>query len=147
MGIANIQAFNASDMSLLSSDVTESGLDFGAIIRGGHCAYPAVIQPVITGAISDLYLFLQSNGGFNNAQFGYLVSPFPYSDVQAGGPQMSDHFVVVSDVSDLPTSDFSDNGVSLDPTGLDFIWLDAQVGYGSQLGEGSINYLFAFEFN
>jgi hypothetical protein len=142
MGITRVEEYNSVDMGVLSSDVSE--LNFGGIIRGKHCAKPSVIKPVLSGTITQLFLFLESNGGYNNAQFGYLASKTAYSDIQAGGAQISNHFVMASDVSDFSTSD---RGLELDPIDPEYVWLDAQIGFGATIGLGAVNYRFVFEYS
>jgi len=142
MAISAIETFNPVNMSMLLSNTSE--LSFGGIVRGGFCAQPVVIKPVFTGTITQLALFLESTNGYNNSQFSYLASKQAFSGIQAGGPQMSNHFIADPGVSDFTTSDL---GVNLDPTNPEYIWLDAQIGLGSILGAGTINYRFVFEFN
>jgi hypothetical protein len=57
---------------------------------------------------------------------------------------MSDHFMADPGVSDFTTSDL---GINMDNTNPEYIWLDAQIGQGSTIGAGTINYRFVFEYN
>jgi hypothetical protein len=142
MAISRIETFNPIDMSQLLSDTSE--LSFGGIVRGNFCAQPVVIKPVLSGTITQLAFFLESTNGYTNSQFSYLASKTAFSNIQAGGPQMSNHFIADPGVSDFTTSDI---GINLDPTDPEYIWLDAKIGLGSILGAGTINYRFVFEFN
>lgn len=142
MGISRVEAYDPITMGLLSSDITE--LDFGDITRGNYCSQAIVIKPILSGTITQLFMFLEDNGGYNNSEFGYFVDSEEFTGIQPGGSQLSDHFVPDPGVSDLTTSDY---GAELDPTGIDFVWLDAYISTADSVGLGSLNYRFVFEYN
>lgn len=142
MSITRIESYDPIDGSLLSSDI--SSLDFGGIVRGRHCSQVAVIKPISEGTVTELELFLENNGGFSNAQFGYLAQADLVTGITPGDARLSDHFTENSGVSDFTTSDY---GVMLDPNTPEYIWLDVQIGLGSAIGAGSVNYRFVFEYN
>lgn len=142
MAITRVESYNPTDMSVISSDVTE--LDFGGIIKGKFCSQTAVIKPIIEGNITALALFLENNGGFDHARFNYYASHTVACDVVPGDPRLSDSFIVDNDVSDFSTSD---DGVILDNATPEYIWLDVKVGTASAVGAGTANYRFVFEYN
>lgn len=142
MSITRIESYDPDDMSLISSDITS--VDFGGIIRGKHCSKVCIVKPITEGTITELGLFLENNGGFSNAQFGFLGLSTLSSDITPGSAIMSDHFTENQDVSDFVTSDY---GLMLTPETPGYIYLDAQIGLGSTIGSGTVNYRFVFEYN
>jgi hypothetical protein len=142
MSITRIESYDPNTGALLSSDI--SSLDFGGIIRGKHCSQLAVIKPITEGTVTELGLFLENNGSFNNAQFSFLSQQDLATGIQPGDVRVSNHFTQVTGVSDFTASDY---GCMLDPTIPGYIWLDILVGLGSTIGAGSVNYRFVFEYN
>lgn len=143
MSITRIDRYDPTTMGVAQTGISE--VDFGGVIRGNHCSATVVIKPVTAGTVTRLALFLENGGGLSNAAFGYLASKQKFSGIQPGGAQMSDHFTETNNVSDFS---FLSNGVSLDPNSPDYVWLDIQVGVGSDIGlETGINYRFVFEYN
>jgi len=142
MSITRIEAYDPTDMSLLSSDISE--LNFGGVIRGRFCSQAAVIKPITEGTLTALALFLEDNGGYDHARFSYFNSNNWVSDIIPGDAHMSDAFTVNPGVSDMTTSD---RGANLDPVDPGFIWLDVNIGLGSTIGTGTANYRFVFEYN
>jgi hypothetical protein len=148
-----VRAYDPQTGNLIADDIT--GINYGNIRQGEHCASPVLIQPVNTSedVFTSVVLYLQNNGGYSQSQFGYLVASDLYTGVQssdgiATGMVISDHFTLVSDTSVSDASDLG--GVSLylvcDQL-CDYIWLDVQVG-GSETGSTSnVNYRFVFEYN
>lgn len=138
-----IKAYSPQTGNLLSESIT--GINFGNIRQGQHCASPVLIQPVKTSEdeFEDIILYLQNNGGYNQSQFGYKIS----SDLTTGvhsyvsgatGTVISDHFILVSDAT-------GPNGISVSPS--DYVWLDVQVGVAETGSTSNINYRFIFEYN
>lgn len=142
MSITRIEAYDPDDMSLLSSDI--SSIDFGGIIRGKHCSKLATIKPIAEGTVTELELFLENNGGFNNARFSFYASSDGATGIQPGDARISDRFTQVTGISDFSSSDY---GCILNPDLPEYVWLDALIGLGSTVGAGSINYRFVFEYN
>lgn len=143
MSITRIDRYDPTTMGLAESGISQ--VDFGGVIRGSHCSSTVVIKPVIAGTVTQLALFLENDGGLTNSAFGYLASKQSFSGITPGSAQMSDHFTETNSVSDFT---FLTNGVSLDPTSPEYVWLDMQAGLGSSLGENtSINYRFVFEYS
>jgi hypothetical protein len=142
MAIARIESYDPLDMTMLSSDISD--INFGGVIRGRYCSQAVVIKPILEGDITALALFLEDKNGFNHARFDYYASKDAIQGIVPGGPQMSDYFVENPGVSDFITSDY---GVSLDPDDPGFVWLDVNMGLGSTIGAGTINYRFVFEYN
>jgi hypothetical protein len=145
-----VRAYSPRTGNLLADDVT--GLNFGNIRQGKHGALPVLIRPLKTteDSFTDLKLYLQNNGGYNQSQFGYLVSDgFAAnvrswtSDTSLPGPYISDHFVVNS----AATGTGSVN-IDLDTQGNgDYIWLDVQVGSLETGSTSNVNYRFVFEYS
>lgn len=138
-----IRAINPQTGSTLSESIT--GVNFGNIRQGEHCASPVVVQPITTSEdeFDDMVLYLQNNGGYNQSQFGYRVSSTFTSDVRSysvgvTGPVISDHFTLVSDAS-------GSGGVNIELS--DFIWLDVQVGATETGSTSNVNYRFTFEYS
>lgn len=143
MSITRIDRYNPTNMALAETDMSQ--VDFGGVVRGKHCAETVVIKPVVAGTVTQLAMFLESNGGLSNAAFGYLKSQTQFSGITPGGSQMSDHFTEINDVSDFS---FLDRGVSMNPNSPEYVWLDTQIGSSTTIGENtSINYRFVFEYN
>lgn len=138
-----IRAYSPQTGNLLSSDIT--GIDFGIIHQGEHCASPVLIQPFKTDEdlFTGILLYLQNNGGYSQSQFGYMVSSDLITGVEsdipgATGPVISDYFVLVSDAT-------GPGGISGNP--CDYIWLDVQVGLTETGSTNNVNYRFVFEYN
>jgi hypothetical protein len=138
-----ISAYDPVTGNLISSSIT--GLNFGNINQGGYCASPILIQPVTTSEdlFTSMILYLQNNAGYNQSQFGYLVSSNLILGVQsnipgATGTVISDTFMLVSDAT-------GPNGVPI--TNSDYIWLDVKVGLTETGSTNNINYRFIFEYN
>lgn len=144
-----IRAYSPQTGNLLAEDVT--GLNFGSVRQGRHGAMPVLIRPVCdVETLASLTLYLQNNGGFNLAQYGYLVhSDFvpgvhSYTSDNSGVPAISDHFTEVSDpYTGLPGG----VAIGLDGEGRgDYVWLDVQSGSTETGATSSINYRFVFEY-
>ena len=78
-------SYNPTDGSLISDPTT--GLTFGNISLGQHCAVPALIQ---VGKSSEtnilaMKLFLQSDGGLTGAAFGYNLGTTFYPGINYQG--------------------------------------------------------------
>lgn len=139
-----INAYNPKTGSLISNGVT--GITFGNVKQGLHCAVPVVIKPFRTTetAFIQMKLFLQNNGGFNSSNFGhYLSTPF-ITGIQAGSNYLSDNFIVNSTPSVTGV-----NGVPVEVVSGDiskYIWLDVQVGALETGSSSTINYRFSYDF-
>lgn len=147
-----IGAYSPRTGNLLQDDIT--GIGFGNVRQGEHCALPILIRPLKEEEeISGLELYLQNDGGFSQTEYGYFVySDFvqvrSYDSASYTGDTayylISDHFTVVPNPPD--TSD----GVSLHlyPDNYsDYIWLDVNPGLTETGGTSSINYRFIFEYS
>ena len=146
-----IRAYSPRTGNLLQDDI--SGLNFGNIQKGMHGALPVVIRPLKTteDTFNEMRLYLQNNGGYNQSQFGYLLSDQFVANVRSYTPEtytsdevyVSDHFSVnpyASGLDGVPiTIDGHGNG--------DYIWLDVQVGALETGSTTNINYRFTFEYS
>jgi hypothetical protein len=66
-----IRAYSPQTGNLLAEDI--SGLNYGNVRQGKHGAMPVLIRPVCdVETLVSLTLYLQNNGGFSQAQYGYL---------------------------------------------------------------------------
>ena len=135
-----IRAYSPQTGNLLSDDI--SGINFGNIRQGEHCASPVLIQPVKTeeDLFDDLLLYLQNNAGYNQSQFGYRVASGLVTGVRSytsgmTGLVISDHFTLISDGS-------GPGGIPVTPG--DYVWLDVQVGATEVGSTDSVNYRFVF---
>jgi len=145
-----VRAYSPRTGNLLASDVT--GLNFGNIRAGQHGALPVLVRPLKTSedSFTDLKLYLQNNGGYNQSQFGYLVSDEFAADVRSWtsdtslpGPYISDHFTVNTQATGAGSVN-----INLDTQGNgDYIWLDVQVGALETGSTTNVNYRFVFEYS
>jgi len=138
-----ISAYSPQTGNLIADDI--SGINFGNIRQGEHCASPVLIQPIKTTEelFDSMLLYLQNNGGYSLSQFGYMVASDLITGVEsdvpgATGPIISDHFTLVSDAT-------GPGSVALMP--CDYIWLDVQVGLTEAGSTTNVNYRFIFEYN
>ena len=144
-----IRAYSPRTGNLLQDDIT--GLNYGNIQKGMHGALPVVIRPLKTteDTFTEMQLFLQNNGGYNQSQFGYFLSDQFVADVRSytsdcvlsDGVYISDHFVLnplATGVDGITVNINGDNG--------DYIWLDVQVGALETGSTTNINYRFTFEY-
>lgn len=143
-----IKAYSPKTGNLLAEDI--AGINFGNVRQDRHGVMPVLIRPVCDSeTLTSLTLYLQNNGGFNQAKYGYYVN----SDFVAGvhswtsddssSPAISEHF------TEVPTPPDSSWGVSigLDGEGRgDYVWLDVQAGAIDTGSTSSINYRFVFEY-
>lgn len=142
-----INEYNPDNMTLKSESI--SGVDFGVVLRGSHVEKPVVIKPIIQDnePINRLELFLENNGGLVNTQFGVYKNRDSVTGIGAGSPYISDHLDVVTGVTGFDSRS-ANKGVSIDPINPEFIWLDAQIGFGETTGDNeSINFRFVFEYD
>jgi len=143
-----IQAYSPQTGNLLADDV--SGLNFGNVRQGRHGAMPILIRPVCdTESLSSLTLYLQNNGGFAQAQYGYFVNStfvagvHSWTSDDSSAPALSDHF---TEVTNPPNPSYG-VPIGLDGEGYgDYVWLDVQAGNSDTGSTSSINYRFVFEY-
>jgi hypothetical protein len=146
-----IGAYSPRTGNLLAADIT--GINFGNVRQGQHCALPILIRPEKEDeTLIGLELFLQNNGGFNQSQFGgFIWSDF--TQVRSWDPLytgltdvhfISDHF----SVQPAPTGGTTGGEhISIQPDGHgDWVWLDVQAGLTETGGTSSVNYRFIFEY-
>lgn len=138
-----IRAYSPQTGNLISESIT--GINYGNIRQGQHCASPVLIQPVKTteDEFDAMLLYLQNNAGYNQSQFGYRVASDLTTGVQsqvsgATGPVISDHFTLVTGAT-------GPGGVSVVPD--DYVWLDVEVGATETGSTNLVNYRFVFEYN
>jgi hypothetical protein len=145
-----IRAYSPRTGNLLQDDIT--GLNYGNIQKGKHGAIPVVIRPLKTteDTFDEIKLFLQNNGGYNQSQFGYLISDefvanvrsYTSDSIISDGIYISDHFTLNPLATGL-------GGVSVSVDGYgngDYVWLDVQVGALETGSTTNINYRFTFEY-
>ena len=141
-----IKAYSPRTGNLLAEDI--SGIYYGNIRQGEHCALPVLLQPVKTDedTFSEMKVFLQNNGGYGYSEFGYLISDqfmsgvVSYTSGTSSLVYISDHFLLDS------SPVFSDTqGVSLNDG--DYTWLDVQVGELETGSTSNINYRFVFDYS
>lgn len=137
-----IRTYNSVSGNIVDSSA--SNLDFGDILQGQHNPTPIVLRtlPAAEVTISDLKLFLESKGGWTNAEFGYYADSSFISGIESGGSELSNHFIEMPDATSG-----SPNGVSLGVTDgtSDYVWLDVDLPF-SQTGVAEPNYRFTFNF-
>jgi len=143
-----ITTYNPTTGSPLVDDAT--GVDFGKTIQGNHTSTPIVIKPVVTTEtnFTHLALFLESRGSFTNSLFGKYKNATFIPGIAAGSSALSDNFIQRSGVSDFyaPDAALATDGLVLNPSAPEYVWLDAQVGYIQAVGSGTINYRFVFDY-
>lgn len=144
-----IRAYSPQTGNLLAEDV--AGLNFGNVRQGRHGAMPVLIRPVCdVETLASLTLYLQNNGGFNQAQYGYFVAcdfvpgVHSYTSDDSSIPAISDHFILVSDPY---TGEPGGVPIGLNAEGHgEYVWLDVQSGATDTGSTSSINYRFVFEY-
>lgn len=119
-------------------------LNFGQVIQGHHCSSPILLRAHadIESSVSDMELYLESDGGWNDAEFGYFKASSFIPGIQSGSSFLSNHFSEVSDA----TQD-SSGGVPIDWTGSysDYIWLDVEIP-SDQTGNAEVTYRFIYNY-
>lgn len=133
--------------SNVSGDYLNSvnSLSFGQVIQGHHCPQPILLRAHadIESSVSDLELYLESTGGWSNAEFGYYKNSSFISGVPSGSSFLSNHFTEVPDATQG-----SSGGVPIDWTGSysDFIWLDIEIP-SDQTGNTEVTYRFIYNYS
>lgn len=143
-----IKAYNPKNGDLLANDI--SGIDFGEIIQGEHSSVPVLIRPIMSDDnVSNIRLLLASNGGFDDAHYGYLLSDQFTPDVESYNGDVKDGVHYISDHFENPSTAVSDAiQVGLDSEGVgDFIWLDVQPGEADIGRSKNLTYRFIFDYN
>jgi len=122
-----------------------SSLSFGQVIQGQHCSTPILFRAHadIESSVSDMELYLESDGGWSTAEFGYYKSPSFESGIQAGSSSLSNHFVETPDATQG-----SPNGITIDWTGSysDYIWLDVEIP-SDQTGNAEVTYRVIYNYS
>lgn len=119
-------------------------LNFGGVVQGQHNPSPIVIRVVPDNevTVSNLKMFLESKGGWSEAEFGYYTNPAFVPSIESGGSELSNHFTESPNATETSPGD-----VPIGVTGniSDYIWLDIDVPF-SQTGIAEPNYRFTFDF-
>ena len=120
-----------------------SNLDFGNVIQGQHCSVPTLIRGTLDQetSITDFKLFLESKGGWSDAQYGYYINSSFVPSIESGSSYLSSHFPEVPNA----TSD-SSGSISIGWTDKysDYIWIDIDI---SQTQTGATESNFRAFFN
>lgn len=133
---------------MISADVT--GVDLGDVLRGSHNETAVVVKPVadVGENITLLAMFLEDNNGLTHTQFGKFKSATAIQGITPGSDYLSDYFVETPGIEDVTgIYAFSDNGLVLDASTPEYVWLDAEAGTTESSGATNINYRFVFEYN
>jgi hypothetical protein len=140
-----ISTYNATDMSLISSDAT--GVNFGDGVLGGFCKNAVVFKAVPeTEILTSLSLYLEDRADLDHTRFGLYKSQTATTGIQPGNSLLNTYLVESPGVSDQTM--FSDNSVDYDTTDPEYTWIDARIGMTeTNFGETSVNFRFVFEYN
>ncbi len=117
-------------------------LNFGDLIQRQHCVKPIVLRALSdTEVVSNLKIYLEDKGSWDDTDFGYFVSDVFVPSIQSGNSSLSDHFVEVPNATSS-----SLNGVDLNwlTNVSSYLWIDAQV---SELADGVNNANFRFFYD
>jgi len=143
-----ISTYNPVDMVQISAGV--SGVDLGNVLRGNHNETAVVVKPVAdTGEnLTLLAMFLEDNADLTHTQFGKFKSATPIQGITPGSNYLSDYFVETPGIQDVSgIYAFSDNGLLLNASAPEYVWLDAEAGSTETSGSTTVNYRFVFEYN
>lgn len=143
-----IESYNPADMQVVHSDVT--GVDFGTAVKGNHASEVVAIRPVLEmgDVLTALALFLENDAGLDHTQFGKYKSHIATQGIEPGSAYLSDYFTEQNGLSDIMSAwAVSDQGLVLDPSNPEYIWMDAGVGSTEdQFGASTTNFRFIFEY-
>lgn len=124
-------------------DSSASILDFGDVIQGQHCTVPVLVRAAkdIENTITDSTVFLESKGGWNQAQFGYYINQTFQPFIESGSSELDNHFI---ETPGAITG--SSNGVQLpwDSEKSHYLWLDIDISFNK--GTTQANYRLIFNF-
>jgi len=126
-----INRYDPDTLSLLQSNIT--GVPFGNTLQGNHCKSVMLVKPEKTTEveITDLSLFLNSQGAYTQSSFGYLISGGLPTGILPGSPVMSNHFV-------------SGEGVPMQDG--DYAALDVQAGDNESGSYPGVSFKFTFDY-
>lgn len=137
-----LQTYDPVTGSVVSEQVSE--LSFGDVLQGRHCSDPVLIRtlPDTETSITNLSVFLENDGGWSSAEFGYYTNPSFVANVESGGSLMNNHFTISPDATSG-----SPGGVTIgvNDSTSDYLWLDIDVP-PTQLGSAAIKYRFIFNY-
>lgn len=142
-----IQILNPKDGEVLVESAT--GLFFGSVIAGSKTS-PILLKvtaPETGLAMSDLRMYLQSNGGLSSSKFLYYYSE-TFEEVETVSTKIVSEFLVKPDVVSLPDEDPGGLSISLTegkPVG--YLWLCLDIGSGEKNPTSNINYRFVFNYS
>ena len=137
-----IKTYDYNSGGLINDPASE--LDFGDVTQGQHCYRPLLIRtfPDTETTIFGLKLYLESKGGWTEAEFGYYTNAAFTPSIEAGSELLSNHLVEVPNATAA-----SPNGISI-PTASsisDYVWLDVDLPT-TQVGVTEANYRFTFNY-
>lgn len=137
-----VRQYTISNGVALVDSIT--GIDFGSMNPGAHCANAVAIKPIKTSETNFLTmkLFLQNKGGFNNSSFGYLKYSSFINNISAGSSFLSDHFTLNA----IPSLTGA-GAVTLTAATPEFVWLDVQAGASENGFTHAARYQFQYDFN
>jgi len=141
-----IDRYNTADMSLAATGITN--FTYANTVRGSF-SNPVSVRPVKTTetSISQLFFFLEDNAGMNGSVFRALKSSVPTPGIDQGSAQITGYLSPLTGTSDFTNySIISGDGLTLNGSNPEYIWMDINVGLNETTGSTSINYRFVYEF-
>lgn len=137
-----LQTYDPVTGSIISERASE--LNFGDVMQGRHCTDPVLLRtlPDTETNITNLSVFLENDGGWSSAEFGYYTHPSFTANVESGGELMDNHF------TESPNASSGSPGgvnIGLTDSTSDYLWLDIDVP-STQLGSAAITYRFIFNY-
>lgn len=141
-----ISTYNPVDMTKTADDVT--GVNFSSVVRGGYSS-PVAIKPfATTETFSRLAFFLEDDASLSGTSFRSFKSATAIQGIGTGSSILSDTLVEHEGVSDFSNyATISGDGLALNASNPEYIWLDVNVGASDSVGAGTINYRFIFEYS